>query len=166
MAPSNHTLPADTLMKVFIQQLSILYCANQKLTAALPDLIEAATFPNLKLALTEELNETKSQMLAIQSVFHELKQSAITDNCLCMNILIDEARKQVIYHEDDHYGSDMTIIFYMNVIENMQVGAGRVLNLLASKTQFQNYTQRVTESFDMHKDNARLFNYVAEEYLS
>lgn len=161
----NNPLVPDLLKKVFIDQLSILYCAKNHLTASIPAFIDKSTFKNLKLALAEDLDDTNTQMVCIKNIFHQLQTSAITGNCLGMDVLIKEAHNQVHYNRDNFFESDMSIIYYMNVIENMQVGAGRILNLIASKPLFASFTQLIKESLDINKDNARLFHCVAEEYL-
>ena len=53
----------------------------------------------------------------------------------------------------------------MAVIENLQLGASKVLHLMALKLAYQPYAQLVTECLDMVKENSSLFHYVAKEYL-
>ena len=153
------------LRSVFIDQLSILYSAKIHLTNNLPAFIKHSTFKTLKLALTEDLEDTKTQMVCIKTMFRMLNETSITDNCLGMTALVNEAFKQVDYNKATTFESDMSIIFYMGVIENMQLGAGRMLNLIAQKPAYTPYAQLVTECLDMASDNARLFHCVAEEYI-
>jgi len=165
MKPSPQPLSVLTLRSVFIEQLSILYNAKVSLTSRLPQLADQATFKNLKLALEEDLEDTKRQMISLKSIFRLLQESWLTNNCLAMNAVIDEAHKHVTYKQDNHFESDMSILFYMGVIENLQVGASQLLNLIALKLAYQPYAQLVLECLDISRDNVSLFNCVAEEYL-
>jgi ferritin-like metal-binding protein YciE len=158
-------LGVASLRSVFVNQLSILYSAKTHLTNNLPAFIEHSTFKMLKLALAEDLEDTQTQMISINTIFQMLNETAITDSCLGMTALVNEAFTQVHYNKDNSFESDMSIIFYMGVIENMQVGASRILNLLAKKPDYAPYAQLVTESLDMASDNARLFHCVADEYI-
>ena len=164
-SPSIQSLSISSLRMVFIEQLSILYNAKISLTDRLPKLVNQATFKNLKMALEEDLDDTKRQMIALKTIFKLMQESWLTHSCLGMNAVIDEAHKQVIFNQDKHFESDMSILFYMSVIENLQIGASKMLNLMALKLDYQPYAQLVGECLDMVKDNASLFHYVAEEYL-
>lgn len=161
----SHPLDVGALQKTFVEQTTGLYCAKIHLITHLPDLIDQATFNNLKLAMTEVLDDTKRQMISLGRIFSLLGKSADTESCLAMNAIIHEANNKIAVYPESHYDSDMTIIFYMSVIENLQVGAGRVLSAIVSKTGFEPYVQLVKESLDNSKDNADLFDVIAKEYL-
>jgi ferritin-like metal-binding protein YciE len=158
-------LGVASLRSVFVNQLSILYSSKVHLTHNLPSFIKHSTFKVLKLALAEDLEDTKTQMVCINTMFRMLNETAITDDCLGMTALVNEAYKQVNYNKDNSFESDMSIIFYMGVIENMQAGASRMLSLIAKKPAYQSYAQLITESLDIARDNAKLFHCVADEYI-
>lgn len=162
---STQPLNVPALHTVFVEQISILYNAKISLIAALPQLAGQATFNNLKIALEEDLDDTNRQMIALKTIFRLMQESWLTHGCLGINAVIDEAHKQVAFNQDKHFESDMSILFYMAVIENLQVGASQMLNLMALKLPFVPYAQLVLECLDIAKDNARLFHCVAEEYL-
>ena len=161
----SQSLGNSSLHTLFMEQLSILYNAKVSLTSRLPFLTGQATFKNLKIALEEDLEDTQRQMVALKSIFRLMQESWLTHSCLGMNAVIDEAYKQVTFAEDKHFESDMSILFYMAVVENLQVGASQILKLMALKLAYQPYAQLVSECLDMVKDNASLFHYVTEEYL-
>jgi len=162
---SSQPLSATALRALFIEQLSILYNAKISLTAYIPGLVKQATFTNLKLALEEDLEDSIRQMIALKTIFRLMQESWLTNSCLGMNAVIDEAFKQVAFDKTKHFESDMSILFYMAVIENLQVGAGKILNLMALKLDYEPYAQLVGECLDMAEDNSGLFHCVAEEYL-
>jgi len=162
---TNQFLDPVRLHSVFVKQLSILYNAKISLTARLPQLVDQATFSNLKLALAEDLEDANRQMISLKTIFNLMHESWLTDNCLGMNAVINEAHNQVTSHQGKNFESDMSILFYMGVIENLQVGASQMLNLMALKLAYQPYAQLVVECLDMVKENSSLFHYVAEEYL-
>ena len=158
---TNQLLDPVLLRSVFLKQLSILYNAKINLTDRLPQLVGQATFNNLKLALAEDLEDTKRQMISLKTIFNLMHESWLTDNCLGMNAVINEAHNQVTSQQGKNFESDMSI----RVIENLQVGASQMLNLLALKLAYQPYAQLVVECLDMVKENSSLFHYFAEEYL-
>lgn len=165
MNQPSHPLPAEMLDKAFFKQLSILYNAKKSLIDCLPQLIEQATFINLKLGLQEEFDESKKQLLALDDIFLQLGNEASSANDLALGKLLEELQDELCYDGEDYYGSDMSILFYMNAIENLQIGAFRVVKMIADKTTYESYRQLVKESLDISKDNARLFKVIAKEYL-
>jgi ferritin-like metal-binding protein YciE len=166
MNPSSpRTLDPISLRSVFIDQLSILYNAKVNLTDRLPQLVDQATFRNLKLALNEDLEDTKRQMISLKEIFNLMHASWLTDKCLAMTAVIDEAHRKVVFNANNHFESDMSILFYMSVIENLQLGAIEVLDLIALKLDYQPYAQLIRECLDIVEENCSLFHHVAEEYL-
>lgn len=165
MKRTDQSLNSQSLRTVFMEHLSILYNAKTILTKRLPELAGQATFLNLKHALAEDLEDTERQMVALKTIFQLMQESWLTHHCLGMISVIDEAHKQVSFNREKHYESDMSILCYMAVIENMQVGASQILNLMALKLAYQPYAQLVLECLDISRDNTHLFLCVAAEYL-
>jgi len=165
MQQLTQSLDSNMLRSVFIEQLSVLYNAKVSLTSRLPQLVNQATFKNLKMALQEDLDETERQMISVKKVFKLMHESWLTDDCLGMNAVIDEAHKQVTFDKENHFASDMSILFYMSVIENLQLGASQMLQLLSSKLAYKPYAELVEECLDTVKENSSLFYYVTKEYL-
>ncbi|QKJ28995.1 DUF892 family protein [Mucilaginibacter mali] len=163
--PSKQTLSDDSLRTVFVEQLTILYNAKTNLIENLPRLVEQCTFQNLKSALREDLEDSKTQMATLKEIFKLMAASWETEKCLGVDAMIREALQQVSYKQDNHYESDMSILFYLSAIQNMQVGACKILHLLAKKIAYQPYAQLVLECLDISRDNSKLIQYVAGEYF-
>ena len=93
-------------MKVFsanIQDLRSLYISNlkkaldmeQKITKALPELIEKATDPDLILAFETHLEETRSHVTAVESLLQRSIGESKTETCKVINGLTAEAADTV-----------------------------------------------------------------------
>jgi ferritin-like metal-binding protein YciE len=160
-----NSLDGGALRNVFINQLGLLYAAKSHLAESLPALVEHAAFQNLKNALQEDFDDTRKQMICLNEIFVLLNEATVNENCLGMKAIIKEAHDHILFHNGKNYESDMSIIFYMGVIEHLQIGAGRMLNLITLNTDYLPYTQMVEETLDMAKDNANLFHLIAAEYI-
>jgi ferritin-like metal-binding protein YciE len=161
----SHLLGSDALKIVFIQQLSILYSAKVHLTLHLPYFIEHSSFYNLKLALEEDMEDNRTQLIGLTKIFEQMNEQRSAEGNFGVEAIITEARKQVFQNRDSNFASDMSIIMYMGVIENLQLGAGRILNTMACSPKYLLYAQLIKECLDITKDNARLFQCIAEEYI-
>jgi ferritin-like metal-binding protein YciE len=160
-----NSLDGGSLRNVFVNQLSLLYAAKSHLAESLPALVEHAAFQTLKNALKEDFEDNRKQMIYLQEIFVLLNESTANEYCLGMKAITKEAHDHILFHDGKNYESDMSIIFYMGVIEHLQIGAGRMLNLIALNTDYLPYAQLVEETLDMSKDNANLFHLIAGEYI-
>lgn len=162
----NQSFNSDALHFAFVEQTTILYNAKTSLIVNLPRLIGQATFQNLKHALQEDLDDSKTQMGNLKEIFRLMGESWLTQECLGMSGVVEEAIQQVSFKKDNQYNNDLSILFYISVIENMQLGACKILNLLALKVAYQPYAQLLLQCLDFSRDNARLIDFVAEEYFA
>lgn len=80
-------------------------------------------------------------MGTLKEIFRLMDESWLTQDCLGMAEVVAEALHQVSFKQDNHYQSDMSILFYLSAMENMQLGACKILNLLALKIAYQPYAQ-------------------------
>jgi ferritin-like metal-binding protein YciE len=61
----------DSLRKLHINQLRMLLSTEQQITEALPEMIEKATYPDLKLAFDSQLQETRNQSEPCNKSFNQ-----------------------------------------------------------------------------------------------
>jgi ferritin-like metal-binding protein YciE len=164
-------------MKVFsanIQDLRTLYVSNlkkaldmeQKITKALPDLIEKSTDPELITAFQAHLEETKGHVSMVESLLRRNIGESKTETCKVINGLTTEASntitdvtdssirdialigaaQQVEHHEIAVYGTLRrwaTILgladdaMVLEAIEEEEGNADEVLSGIADRVNFQ-----------------------------
>jgi ferritin-like metal-binding protein YciE len=181
-------LPSDTpqyipvsikelLMKVFsanIQDLRSLYVSNlkkaldmeQKITKALPDLIERSTDPELITAFQTHLEETKGHASMVDSLLRRQIGESKTETCKVINGLTTEASdtikdvtdssirdialigaaQQVEHHEIAVYGTLRRWAeilgladdaMVLEAIEAQEINADELLTEIAERVNFQ-----------------------------
>lgn len=81
----------QTFDDLFTHQLKDIYYAEQKITKALPDMIEKATNPQLKEGFETHLTETKGQIERLEQVFKLRGQSPEGTDCPAIDGIIEEA---------------------------------------------------------------------------
>jgi ferritin-like metal-binding protein YciE len=93
-------------MKLFsenIEDLRTLYIANlkkaldmeQKITKALPTMIEKSTDPELATAFRNHLQETKTHVSRVEALLRDATGEASTSNCKAISALITEAEDSI-----------------------------------------------------------------------
>src|SRR5579872_4845500 len=80
---------------LFEGQLQDLYDAEKRLIEALPKMAEAATSPDLRLAITTHLRETQQQVSRLERVFAGLGREPKRETCPAMKGLIAEGEEMI-----------------------------------------------------------------------
>ncbi len=80
----------DTLKALFIEELEDMYDAEQRITKALPKLIEAATCKDLKAGLEKHLKETEGQIEKLKQVFKAFNAEPNAAKCEAITGILAE----------------------------------------------------------------------------
>ncbi len=83
--------PIKTLDDLFVHTLQDIYYAEQKITKALPKMIEKVTDPQLKQAFQAHLGETKTQIKRLEQVFEMHGETPKAVTCPAIDGILDEA---------------------------------------------------------------------------
>ncbi len=85
----------NSLQELYVEQLNDLYDAEQQIVKALPKMIEAATSEDLKQALTEHLEVTKTQATRLEQIFETLGEKTKREKCKGMQGVLAEGSELV-----------------------------------------------------------------------
>jgi ferritin-like metal-binding protein YciE len=88
-------MPVDTIEKQFAEELKDLHSAEKQITKTLPELIEAATCPDLKKAFEHHLKETKGQIERLDRVFEMIGISPKDKTCHGMKGILAEGAEML-----------------------------------------------------------------------
>ena len=85
--------PIKTLDDLFVHTLQDIYYAEQKITKALPKMIDKVSDPELKQGFQTHLGETKNQIKRLEQVFQMHGQPAKAVTCPAIDGIVDEAEE-------------------------------------------------------------------------
>jgi ferritin-like metal-binding protein YciE len=112
----------ESLNDLLVAELRDLYDAEQRLTKAIPKLVEASSHEELADALSKHLTQTRQHVTRLEQVFAELGEEAEEETCAGMKGLISEG--------DDHAGDceegsvrDAVIIGAAQRVEHYEMAA-------------------------------------------
>ena len=74
-------MKANSLREVFTDELKDIYDAEQQIVKALPDMVKAASTPELQRAFEEHLEETKGHVQRIEQIFQSIGEPAKAKKC-------------------------------------------------------------------------------------
>ncbi len=91
----------EGLKELYIDELKDLYSAENQLLKALPKMAKAATSEELSAGFTEHLEQTKSHVERLETIFEQIGESPKGKKCKGMEGLIAEGSESIEEYEGD-----------------------------------------------------------------
>lgn len=118
----------NSLEELYWEQIADLYDAENRITEALPKMIEKAKNPELRSAFQHHLSETKQQVQRLEQVFKKHGKSPERETCQAMKGLISEG-EEVLKASGDDDVLDAALIAAAQRVEHYEMaGYGTVRN--------------------------------------
>lgn len=117
----------DSFEDLFVEQLEDLYDAENRLTAALPKMADAATSTELKEAFSSHLRETEMQVQRLEQIFQQIGKDPERKTCQAMKGLIAEGEEMIKANADPEI-KDAALIAAAQRVEHYEMagyGAAR-----------------------------------------
>jgi ferritin-like metal-binding protein YciE len=109
-----------TMEDMFVHGLQDIYNAENKITKALPKLIEQATNRDLSAGLKAHLEETKKQIERLERVFEKLGKKPSATDCPAIDGIIKEAN-ETASEIDDKAVLDAAIVASSQAVEHYEI---------------------------------------------
>ncbi|MGA8445395.1 MAG: ferritin-like domain-containing protein [Roseiarcus sp.] len=109
-----------TMNDLFVHQLKDIYYAEKRIVAALPQMIEKATSPQLKSAFESHLGETRNHVRRVEQVFQMHGVTPETVDCPAIDGIIDEA-DEVAGDVEDKRVLDAALIAAAQAVEHYEM---------------------------------------------
>ena len=114
------TKDIKTMEDLFVHGLQDIYYAENQITKALPKMIDMATNRDLSKALTDHLEETKTQIGRLDKVFQKLGKQPSGTDCPAIDGLIKEA-DQTSGEVDDKAVLDAALVAAAQAVEHYEI---------------------------------------------
>ncbi|MDB5278596.1 MAG: ferritin-like protein [Ferruginibacter sp.] len=158
---------ADSMLKYFFtDELKDIYWAEKHLTKALPKMAKAAMSEELRDAITEHLEVTKTHVSRLEQVFGLLGQKAQAKKCDAMEGLVKEGESIV---EDTEAGTstrDVGIILASQKIEHYEIATYGGLAQLAATLGLTDAADILNETLAEEKEADQLLTEIAENDIN
>lgn len=138
------SMKVDNLQQLFVEQLRDLYDGEQQITKALPKLISKAHSSELKSALKEHLDVTKTQISRLDEIFKGLKEKPAGETCKGMKGVLAEGDDLVAKSKDPSV-IDASIITSAQRVEHYEIagyGTVRTYARLLGRQEFANLLEQ------------------------
>ena len=158
---------ADSMLKdFFTDELKDIYWAEKHLTKALPKMAKACTSEELRSAITEHLEVTKTHVSRLEQVFELLGQKAQAKKCDAMEGIVKEGEGIV---EDTEAGTstrDVGIILASQKIEHYEIATYGGLAQLAATLGLTDAADILNETLAEEKEADQMLTDIAENDIN
>lgn len=145
------TMKLENLEQLFLQELRDLYDAENQITEALPKMIEAAHYSELKNALQEHLDVTRTQIQRLDQVFNILGEDASGQTCKGMKGVIKEG-DEIISAGGDNATIDAGIISAAQRVEHYEMAGYGTVRTYAELLGQQQIAQLLQQTLHEEKE--------------
>ena len=112
--------PVKSLDDLFVHTLQDMYYTEQKITKALPKMIDKVSDPQLKSALQTHLVETKNQIKRVEQVFEMHGESPKAVTCPAIDGIVEEAN-EIMSDASDHEVLDAAALAAAQAVEHYEI---------------------------------------------
>jgi len=141
----------NSLQELYLEQLRDLYNAEQQIIEALPDMIDVASSPDLRDALSEHLEVTKEQVTRLEQIFQTLGEKAKGETCKGMQGVIKEG-SSLIGDIKDTDVRDAAIIASAQRVEHYEMAGYGTARTYAEMLGHEEAAQLLQETLDEEKE--------------
>lgn len=120
----------NDLYQLFIDELADMHSSERQIIESLPKMIKLASFPELKDALSNHLEETKKQSSRIERIFSLLDMSPEEKTCEAMEGLLKEA-EDIVSNKARSPTLDAAIISAAQKVEHYEMASYGTLRSFA-----------------------------------
>lgn len=150
---------------LFVEQLKDVYDAEKRLIQALPQMEEAATSNELKVAFREHLEQTKSHCDKVEQVFRMLGKEPEETTCAGMKGLVAEG-KEIISAKGDSAVRDAGLICAAQKVEHYEIGTYGTLRSFAEQLGRSDIAAVLQEILDDEEDTDKKLTLIAESSVN
>lgn len=143
-------MKVKSLHDLFVHELKDLYSAEKQLLKALPQMVKAASNPQLKQGFERHLTETEEQAKRLEDICgqFEIKPSGL--RCKAMEGLVEEGKMALQDIEDDDV-RDAALIASAQRIEHYEIAGYGCARTFAEQLGFDDAVQLLQLSLDEEK---------------
>jgi len=152
----------NSLQGLYVEQLRDLYDAEHQIIKALPEMIDEATSTDLKDALSEHLETTKTQATRREQIFSASGEKSKGEKCKGMQGVIQEG-SDLIDDIDDEDVRDAAIIASAQRLEHYEMAGYGTARTYAKLLGDDNAGELLQQTLDEEKEGDRKLTALAED---
>jgi len=164
--PGKIVLGSKRLKSYFVNNLDKIYAAKAHLFKHLPTIADEAHFSDLRFAILETLEDVGKQLARMDIIYTMLDAERSDGNCSGLVGLVDDAFEDIKLHGKEPELRDLSIAFYMQNIESIEMASFQVLEMASVKLKNKQIKQLIRENYDEAKADRTLLLLITAKYIT
>lgn len=157
-------LGSDQLKRFFITHLDRIYAAKMHLISKLPVLATEAKFSDLKNAIEETMGGVQNQLARMQMIYTFLDAEVSSGSIHGLIGLVDDAFESIKQQDGEAELQDLSIIFYLQNIESVEMASFQILRMAAVKLD-KRISALLKENYEEAKSDRALLLLISSKYI-
>jgi ferritin-like metal-binding protein YciE len=154
------------LTKLFLKQLDNIYCIKKHLLDILPRLADKASFPALKDAILENIDQIKIQVLRMDIIYKIYHAKYRQHNCIGIKTMSLEAYIAAKVDEQTPVERDLALLIHLQITESVEMAYFNVLRNIADNISNKEVVTLLDQNFDTAITSKKMYELIAKEYIS
>lgn len=155
----------ESLHEVFLTELRDMYDAETQLIKALPKMADKANYPELKNAITQHLEQTRTQAGRLEEIFESLGEKAKAQKCKGIRGIIDEG-EDLAGEGGDAAAIDAGIIGSAQKVEHYEIASYGTLCTWAKVMGHERELQLLKQTLQEEKETDEKLTQLAERLIN
>jgi ferritin-like metal-binding protein YciE len=156
----------EGLRGLFINELKGIYYAEKALVDNMPNMADAATTDQVRMAFQQHLEETRGQVARLERIFASVGVEPDSMTCNAIDGLADDADMVISSTEDGSLTRDAALIIAGQKVEHHEIAAYGSLHTLAQLLGYHEAAQLIEQSLQEEKNTDRKLTQLAESFVN
>ena len=159
-------LGPKNLRVFFVDHLNIIYCAKAHLLEKLPEIASHVHFTDLREGILETISDVEKQKARVELILTLLDAEVSAAHCPGMVGMVEEAFMGIKQNSGRSHGlRDLSIAYYMQQIESVELASFQVLQMAAVKLKDKQIKKLLNDSYKEARADRTLMLLIAAKYI-
>jgi ferritin-like metal-binding protein YciE len=158
-------LGSEKLKTFFVRHLNRIYSAKAHLFTRLPQLLTEVHFSDLRHAIQETIEDVGKQMARMEVIYAILDAAIGNASVQGLSGMVDDAFDAINENREEPELRDLSIIFYLQNIESVEMASFQVLQMAAVKLKNKQIDQLLQENYAEAKADRTLLLLISSKYI-
>lgn len=154
------------LLELFVDCIKDIYWAENHLVKTLPKMEKSATSNELRIAIADHLEETKTHVVRLEKVFELLGETVQAKKCDAMEGLAKEGEGIIESTEEGTATRDVGIILASQKVEHYEIATYGGIHQLAITLGFNDVADILAETLSEEKTADEKLTTIAENSVN
>jgi len=156
----------NKLKTFFLSHLDKIYSAKQHLIGRLPELLAQASFADLRAAIIQTVEHVENEVSRMELMYTKLDSPPPDFNEKGLSGIVEDAFQAIKEHGSDKELRDLSILFYLQNIESLEMASFQVLQMAAVKLKDKQVATLLKENYEEAKADRTLFLLITGKYIT